>query len=100
MKLLKTYTNQQQAEQALQQITGKKRLASERDSTEVVYNLFGQPTWSNFYKLDMFQLRELQGLLEKRKNNESYDNEQHEEILAMLKYAAKSFQLQIPAHWQ
>ena len=52
MKLLATYEDKDEAEIALTKISGEKRLASERDSTVVIYNLFGEPTWGNFYKLD------------------------------------------------
>ena len=67
MKLLNTYTDKEEAEMALQKITGTKRLASERDSTEIIYNLFGQPTWNNFYQLKMFKLPLLQEILKNRK---------------------------------
>lgn len=39
MKLLNTYENKDEAEEALTKISGEKRLASERDSTVVIYNL-------------------------------------------------------------
>jgi hypothetical protein len=42
MKLLNTYDDRDEAEKAESLITGEKRLASERDGTEVIYNLFGQ----------------------------------------------------------
>ena len=51
MKLLNTYEDKDEAEEALTKISGEKRLASERDSTVVIYNLFGTPSWGNFYKL-------------------------------------------------
>ncbi len=100
MKLLNTYTDREEAELALQKLTGKKRLASERDSTETVYNLFGEATWTNFYKLNMYKLPLLQELLEKRKKGLEYDKAQHQQILAVLQYAARSFNLKIPPHWQ
>ncbi|MFM5078199.1 hypothetical protein [Aeromonas caviae] len=62
MKLLNTYDDKDEAEIALTKITGEKRLASERDSTVVIYNLFGQPTWGNFHRLGMFDLPELQSM--------------------------------------
>ena len=99
MQLLNTYTEKEEAEQALKLITGTKRLASERDSTEIIYNLFGQPTWSNFYKLKMFKLPLLQDILQQRKNGQDYDSQQHHEIISMLKYTAKRFKLEIPTHW-
>lgn len=45
MKLLNTFDDRDEAEAAAERITGEKRLASERDSTVVIYNLFGMPTW-------------------------------------------------------
>lgn len=99
MRLLNTYEDRDEAEKAETLITGEKRLASERDSTEVIYNLFGTPSWGNFYKLDMFNLTELQTIIEQRKANPSFDTARHKEIVSMLKYAAKSFDLEIPEHW-
>lgn len=51
----------------------EKRLASERDSTIVIYNLFGIPSWGNFYKLGMFNLYELQNILELRRLDQPID---------------------------
>lgn len=45
MKLLNTYEDKDEAEDALAKLSGEKRLASERDSTIVIYNLFGTPSW-------------------------------------------------------
>ena len=42
MKLLNTYDDRDEAEAAAERITGEKRLASERDSTVVIYNLFDE----------------------------------------------------------
>lgn len=99
MKQLNTYDTKEEGEAALSKINEPKRLASERDSTEVIYNLFGEATWGNFYKLDMFNLVELKGLLEKRNSNQPFDQARYNEILSMLRYAAKTFDLQIPQHW-
>jgi len=99
MKLLNTYEDKDEANLAEQKITGLKRLASERDDTQVIYNLFGEPSWSNFYKLDMFNLPLLKKLLDKKQAGESYDSNKHQEIITMLKYAATSFELDIPKHW-
>ncbi|ATD02357.1 hypothetical protein PTE01_35620 [Pseudoalteromonas tetraodonis GFC] len=99
MKQLNTYDTKEEGEAALAKINEPKRLASERDSTEVIYNLFGEATWGNFYKLDMFNLVELKGLLEKRNSNQSFDQARYNELLSMLRYAAKTFDLQIPQHW-
>jgi hypothetical protein len=100
MKLLNTYDDRDEAEKAESLITGEKRLASERDGTEVIYNLFGQPSWNNFNKLKMFNLPLLQKILEQRKSNQTYDQAKHQEIISRLKYAAKSFEIEIPEHWQ
>lgn len=50
MKLLNTYDDKDEAEEAAEKLQGQKRLASERDATEVIYNLFGMPTWGNFHR--------------------------------------------------
>lgn len=99
MKLLNTYDDKETAEIFFERIEGEKRLASERDATETVYNLFGQPTRKNLYLLDMFNLKELQGIIECRKWT-VFRPERHREIIKMLEYAAKSFDLIIPAHWR
>jgi len=100
VKLLNTYDTKDEGEEALEKIVGEKRLASERDATVVIYNLFGEPTWTNFYKLGMFDLPELQTILDARKRGEAFDADRHQTILSTLQYAARSFELDIPAHWQ
>lgn len=100
MKLLNTYEGRDEAEAAVQKITGEKRLASERDSTVVIYNLFGQPTWGNFYALGMFNLEELKQIVEARKAGLGYNQHRHQEILGTLRYVESSFEITIPAHWQ
>lgn len=99
MKLLNTYEDREQAEDAEKKISGQKRLASERDATETIYNLFGEPSWGNFLKLDMFNLSQLKEIIEKKQAGEPYDTEKHKEIISMLKYAANTFELIIPEHW-
>lgn len=99
MKLLNTYEDRDEAEAAAQIITGEKRLASERDATETIYNLFGQPTWGNFYKLGMFNLPQLKEIVDKKQAGQPYDEAKHKEILNMLRYAANSFEIEIPNHW-
>ena len=99
MKLLNTYEDRDEAEAAEQKITGQKRLASERDSTEVIYNLFGIPSWGNLFKLGMFNLPELKNIVDKKQAGQPYDQVKHKEIIGMLKYAASSFELEIPEHW-
>ena len=99
MKLLNTYEDKDEAENALTKISGEKRLASERDSTIVIYNLFGTPSWGNFYKLGMFSLPELQGMLELRKAAQPIDIAKHNEYIKTLGYVARTFDLSIPKHW-
>ena len=99
MKLLNTYESESDGEAALSKISGKKRLASERDSTEVIYNLFGEPTWGNFYRLGMFNLPLLKQILDQRNAGQVFDRAKHQEIITMLKYAANQFELNIPKHW-
>lgn len=99
MKLLNTYEDKDEAEEALSKISGEKRLASERDGTVTIYNLLGQPTWGNFYKLDLFNLTELQEILEQRKVGQSIDQKRYEEIIVTLSYVSRSFDLSIPEHW-
>jgi hypothetical protein len=99
MKLLNTYEDKDEAEEALTKISGEKRLASERDSTVVIYNLFGTPSWGNFYKLGMFNLLELQNILELRNAGQPIDMDKYNEYIKTLSYAARAFDLTIPKHW-
>lgn len=99
MELLKTYDDQQDAEAAEKLLTGPKRLVSDRDDNEVIYRVFGEPTWSNFFKLDMFDLPELKKLVEARKAGEPYDPDRHQAILDCLSFPARTYQLSIPEHW-
>jgi len=99
MKLLNTYDDRDAAEKAELSIDGEKRLASERDGTETIYNLFGQPSWSNLYKLEMYNLPLLQQILEQRNNNQSFDEKKHQEIISTLRYVVNNYGLKIPAHW-
>lgn len=99
MKLLNTYDDRDQAEAAAEKISGEKRLASERDSTVVIYNLFGIPSWGNFHRLGMYNLAELKALLDRRTTWQPNDQLRHAEILATLRIVAKNFQVEIPSHW-
>jgi hypothetical protein len=99
MKLLNTYDDRDEAEAAAEKITGEKRLASERDSTVVIYNLFGTPSWGNFHRLGMYNLAELKALLDRRATWQPSDAARHAEILGTLHIVAKNFHTQIPAHW-
>ncbi|GAB7218287.1 hypothetical protein [Vibrio comitans] len=100
MKQLNTYDTKEEGEIALAKIDEPKRLASERDSTEVIYNLFGTPSWGNFYKLEMFNLAELKVIVQQKQNGQSYDEKKHREIITMLQYVANNFSLTIPSHWK
>lgn len=100
MVLLNNYEDKNEAESYLAKIRGDKRLASERDDSSTVYNLFGNPTWSNFYQLDMYCLKELEGILYSRDKCQSYDLERHKEIIDYLEYIAKCYSLTVPHHWK
>lgn len=99
MKLLNTYDDRDEAETAAEKITGEKRLASERDSTVVIYNLFGMPSWGNFHRLGMYNLVELKALLDHRAAWQPADQLRHVEIISTLRIVAKNFQVEIPSHW-
>ncbi|MGH1430423.1 MAG: hypothetical protein ACRBB4_04800 [Neptuniibacter sp.] len=99
MKQLNTYDTKEEGEAALAKVDEPKRLASERDATETIYNLFGIPSWGNFYKLGMFNLIELKDIILKKQNGLPYDEKKHREINMMLQYVAKNFELKIPSHW-
>lgn len=99
MKLLNTYEGRDEAEAAFEKITGEKRLASERDSTVVIYNLFGKPSWGNFHRLQMYNLTELKILLEDRTNWTQENHRRHADILATLRIVAKNFEMNVPGHW-
>jgi len=99
MKLLNTYEDRDEAEAAADKLTGEKRLASERDATVVIYNLFGIPSWGNFHRLGMYNLGELKSLLDRRDSWQPADQARHAEILATLKTVAKNYSLEIPLHW-
>jgi hypothetical protein len=99
MKLLNTYEDRDEAEEAVEKLTGDKRLASERDATVVIYNLFGIPSWGNFHRLGMYNLGELKILLDHRPNWQSTDQARHTEIIATLKTVAKNYGVELPAHW-
>ena len=99
MNLLNTYEDRDEAELALTQITGQKRLVSDREDNQVIYKLFGESTWGNFHRLKMFNLPQLQQIVEQRKAGQAFDAQKHKEITTMLKYAARQFELEIPGHW-
>lgn len=99
MKLINTYDERDEAEDAAEKLTGEKRLASERDGTVVIYNLFGIPSWSNFHRLGMYSLDDLKILIEQRLNWSHSQQIRHAEIIAALGPVAKNYGIQIPPHW-
>ncbi len=99
MKLLNTYEDRDEAELAYTKITGEKRLASDREDNQVIYKLLGQATWGNFNRLKMFNLPQLQQIVEQRKAGRAFDSQRHHEIISMLSYIAQQFELEIPGHW-
>ncbi len=99
MKLLNTYDDRDEAEDAAEKLTGDKRLASERDSTVVIYNLFGVPSWGNFHRLGMYNLKELKTLLDHRAGWQEAHQVRHAEIIASLQTVAKNYGIDIPEHW-
>lgn len=99
MKLLNTYDDRDEAEEATERLTGDKRLASERDATLVIYNLFGIPSWGNFHRLGMYNLGKLKSLLDRRATWQPVDQARHAEIIATLKTVAKNYGIEVPEHW-
>ncbi len=99
MKLLNTYDDRDEAEAAADKLSGAKRLASERDATVVIYNLFGIPSWGNFHRLGMYNLVELKSLLERRATWLPADQARHAEIIETLKTVAKNYDIDVPGHW-
>ena len=99
MKLLNTYDDRDEAEAAAEKLIGNKRLASERDATVVIYNLFGITNWGNFHRLGMYNLGELKILLDRRSSWQPIDQVRHAEIIATLQSVAKNYSLGIPLHW-
>ena len=99
MELLAVYEDQDEAEEAKGKIKGPLRLASDRDDNEVIWRLFGVPSWANFYALGMYELPKLKGLVEQRKAGEGYDEEEHQRIVTNLGSLVNTYGLKIPDHW-
>lgn len=99
MKLLNTYEEKDDAEAASALLAGEKRIASERDDTTTIYNLFGVPNWGNFYRIGMYNLKELETLLKSKENWSSDEKNRHLELLATIHIVSKNFSLKIPEHW-
>jgi hypothetical protein len=99
VKLLNTYDDHDEAKEAAEKLVGEKRLASERDATVVIYNLFGIPSWGNFHRLGMYNLGAVKGLLDRKASWQAEDAKRHQEILAALNTVAKNYSLELPSHW-
>lgn len=99
MKLLNTYDDREEAEEAATKLSGSKRLASERDGNVTIYNLFGIPSWGNFHRLGMYRLSELKGLLDTRSDWHATDESRYTAIITTLNTVAKNYGLEMPAHW-
>ncbi|WP_337056846.1 hypothetical protein [Pseudomonas sp. USHLN015] len=99
MKLLNTYDDRDEAEEAAGKLSGDKRLASERDATVTIYNLFGIPSWGNFHRIGMYNLSELKTLLDRRGNWQAAEQIRHAEIITMLSVVAKNYGMDLPNHW-
>lgn len=100
MKIINIYDSKDEAETAKAKLKCDSKIVSDREDNQVIYKLFANPSWNIFYQLGMFNLPELQKLIEARKAGEEYDEARHKEILSMLDYSAKSFDLDIPEHWK
>ena len=100
MELLAVYDDEDVAEAASRKISGSKRLASDRDDNQLVWRLFGTPSWANCYALEMFDLPELKTIIEQRKAGQPYDHEAHQRIITSLSYLENTYQLTIPKHWR
>lgn len=99
MELLAVYEDQDEAEDAKGKITGAHRLASDRDDNQVVWRLFGIPSWGNFYALGMYELPKLKALVDGRKAGGDYDSAEHERIIVNLGSVVNTYGLKIPEHW-
>lgn len=99
MQHLHTFETEEEAEENLSKLSGPKRLASDRDGTEVIYKVFGELTWRNLYALGLHNLPELKIILSQRDSGSAYDKDRHREIIATLKNISRVQGLTIPAHW-
>ena len=100
MQHLHTFETEEEAEDALLKLVGQKRLASDRDGTEVIYKLFGELTWRNLYALGLHNLPELKSILSQRDSEDTYDKNRHLEIITTLENISRVLGLTIPAHWR
>jgi hypothetical protein len=100
LKHIYTFETKEEAEEALAKLLGPKRLASDRDGTEVIYNLFGDLTWRNLHVLGLYDLPELKSILSQRDSRDAYNMSRHCEIIAALENTSRVFGLTIPEHWR
>ena len=100
MHLLNTYDTKDDADDAAVTLKGSLRVASERDDTTTIYNLFGEAIWANLYSLKMYNLVKLKDLLGRRSQWTDSELEEHGHILQGLETVAKKYQLTIPSHWK
>lgn len=100
MHLLNTYDAKDDADEAAAALKGPLRIASERDDTTTIYNLFGEPTWANLYSLQMYDLVKLKSLLGRRSQWTESERAQHDQIIQGLERVTKKYQLTIPSHWR
>ncbi len=99
MELLAVYDDEDIAEAAKGKIDGPKRLASDRDDNQVVWRLFGTPSWGNFFALGMYELPRLKELVDQRKAGVEIDMNEHQRILNGLNFLVSNYTLTIPQHW-
>lgn len=100
MHLLNIYDTRDDADDAAAVLKGPLRVASERDDTTTIYNLFGEATWANLYSLKMYDLVTLKSLLGRRSQWTESEQAQHGQILQGLERASKKYQLTISPHWK
>lgn len=100
MHLLNTYDTKDDADDAAAALKGRVRVASERDDTTTIYNLFGEVTWANLYSLKMYDLVKLKYLLGHRSQWTESERAQHSHINQALERVSKKYQLTIPSHWK
>lgn len=99
MHLLNTYDCKDDADEAATLIKGPVRVASERDDTSTVYNLFADASWKNLYSLGMYDLKVLKRLLETRESWGDREKNQHIDIMQGLERVCRKYELRLPSHW-
>lgn len=97
---LHTFETKEEAEETLLKLVGPKRLASDRDGSEVIYKLFGELTWRNLYAVGLHNLPELKIILSQRDSGDAYNSNRHREIIVGLENVSRVLGLTIPAHWR